>query len=189
MDSSLDKQEAVCAGRIVGDFAEVGRGWVQGRHIELRAVEGIEGVQPYLEFDSFADPEFALDVGIQPVQAVGAAGADTAGEDPGLKCRGLQRGVSDKAGGVKPMVGNLGPAGADVIRVVSVEKIAPGEKRAGLNFKGGRLPASRLALRSELSSALAVCLCRMEAPRCQLRRRARVFHYCSAPMRVGGRIR
>src|SRR6185369_13842620 len=104
MKSPLNQQEAIRTRRVVGDFAEVGGGGVEVRYIELRPVDGIQGIHAQLEIHSFVNLEFALNIGVQTVQSVCPAGSDTSGKHSCLKRGRLQRRVGHEPGGVEPMI-------------------------------------------------------------------------------------
>ena len=123
---------------VVGNFAEVGGGGVEVRHIDLRAVGGIERIHPELEVDTLVNPEFALDVGVQPVQSVGrarcprAAGRRAPGTPPAAAFD-----VVHETVGVEPVIQGS-RSGIDVVWVAVVEDVAPIEQRSGLPFIGRR---------------------------------------------------
>jgi hypothetical protein len=59
MKSSLNQKEPVGARRIIRDFAEIRRRRVEVRDVELRAVQGVQCVQPNLEIHALANLKFA----------------------------------------------------------------------------------------------------------------------------------
>src|SRR5438270_10361663 len=60
-DSRLNQQKTVRARRVVRDLAEIRRGRVQIRDVELRAVQRVQRVQSHLESHPLANSEPALD--------------------------------------------------------------------------------------------------------------------------------